>query len=363
MMSFTILDRYLAKRYLAMLGVVFLAVAAVLFIFDFIELTRIGAAKGVAMEIVLFMTLQKVPLHMQKIAGFLVMIAAMLTLMKAARDNEIIIMRVMGISTVRSVFSISCVSLVLGVVYMSVFNPMAAALIEVYERNEARYLKGSPSVIALSKNGIWLKNEQEDGHIIMHAMRLVSATQTLHDVVFYYFDSDAEFTRRYDAPTAVYSGRVWQLSDAILNERNAVNQEVGDVTIPAHFSFLQIQENLTLPDSLSFWKLPHFISVAEEYGLSVKKHKLHFYKLLMAPIFFLALALIGAVFAKRFVRFHSLYRNIFYCLGLGFVLYFVSDMMAAFAIAGELDVVVGALAPVIISLLVASALFLQEKVV
>jgi lipopolysaccharide export system permease protein len=362
-MRITILDKYIAMRYLQTLVIVFLAVAMVLLIFDFIELARIASTKNVAVKMIFLMTLQKVPLHMQKIVGFLIMIAAMLTFMRAARDNEIIIMRVMGISTARSLLSIGVITLILGAFNIGAINPLTALVMEAYERNEAKYFRGNSSTISVSKSGIWMKSSHGDEQIIMHAMKIIPDQQALRNVTFFYFNAQSEFIRRYDAKIAHYVHGVWHLGAVNASGRETFNAELAEVMLPIEFSFAQIEDNLVAPDSVSFWKLPSFIAMTEDHGLSVKRHQLHFYKLLIFPVFSTALALIGVAFAKRNLRFDSIYINVFYCLGVGFGIYVLTDMIGAFAIAGDISVLMGAFVPSALSWVAAVGLFLNRKVI
>ncbi len=350
---FSILDKYLIRQYLFYLLIIVAIVASLLFIFDFIELTRITASKNVAIGKVLIMSAQKNPMHLQKVLGFLVLLASMLTYMRMSKNNEITIFKSIGLSVYQYLIPIISCALVLGILYALVLNPLTSGLISKYLKNEASHLKGSPSLLAISKTGLWIKQIDNNGvESIIHALRIGQNNKRLHEVTFYFIDENKSFVKRIDAEAAEFEVGEWKLINAQQTSENSLNEIVKDVIIPTNITFEQIQESLVPPESLSFWKLPTFIAIAENSGLSVTKHKLYFYRLMMSPIFFISMVILGAAFSMSPPRFGKGNSMLVLALLVGFLIYFFSDLIFAFAAAGDIPIWLGSAAPSLIALVI-----------
>jgi lipopolysaccharide export system permease protein len=359
---FSILDKYLIKQYLLYLLLIFAIVAGLLFIFDFIELTRITTSKNVPINKVLIMSAQKNPMHVQKIFGFLVLLASMLTYMRMSKSNELTIFKAAGLSVYQYLIPVIICGFILGTIYALAINPLTSGLVSNYLRNEANYLKGNPSLLAISKTGLWIKQVDAGGvESIIHAFRIGKNHKRLHEVTFYFLDKDKSFVKRIDADTADFEGNAWKISKAQQTSENKLNDPVIDIIIPTNITFEQIQESLVPPESLSFWKLPTFISIAENSGLSVTKHKLYFYRLLISPIFFISMVILGAAFSMSPPRFGKGNRMLVTVLMIGFFIYFFSDLIFAFASAGNIPIWLGASSPTIISLAIGILIILHYE--
>ncbi len=335
-------------------------VAVVLFIFDFIELTRITTSKNVPMDKVFIMSLQKNPMHLQKVFGFLILIASMLTYIRLSKSSELVILKASGLSVYQYLISVVLCTLVVGVAYVSAVNPATSILTAKYMKNEASYLKGNPSLLAVSKTGLWVKQSNDNGEeSIIHALRIGKEQRQLHEVTFYFLDSNKNFIKRLDADIAKFSDGIWQVYNARQTSEDFLNEDVGYVEIRTNITFEQIQESLISPESLSFWKLPNFISIAENSGLSAAKHKLYFYRLLISPIFFVAMILLGAAFFMMPSRLSKGNIMIISPLMIGFFIYFFSDLIFAFAASGEIPIWLGAISPTLLSLVISVLLLLH----
>lgn len=331
-----------------------------LFVFDFIELTRITASKNVAISKILIMSAQKNPMHVQKVLGFLILLASMLTYMKLAKNSEITIFKTIGLSVYQYLVPTIICGLVLGVIYAGAINPLTSVLVSKYLKNEANHLKGNPSLLAISKTGLWVKQIDDNGvESIIHALRIGQSNRRLHEVTFYFLGEDKSFIKRVDADIAEFETGKWRLTDARSTSENAINVAVGDMEIPTNITFEQIQESLVPPESLSFWKLPTFISIAENSGLSVAKHKLYFYRLLISPIFFVAMMILGAAFSMAPPRFGRGNIMMVTALMIGFFIYFFSDLIFAFAASGDIPIWLGVLSPTMLSLLIGTLFILH----
>ena len=81
----------------------------------------------------------------------------------------------------------------------TVYNPFAARLISRYEELEARYIRGRSSLLAVSSNGLWLRQGDEKGQTVIHALRVSDSGLRLQDVILFIYEGKDNFRGRIDA--------------------------------------------------------------------------------------------------------------------------------------------------------------------
>lgn len=361
-----ILQKYLVKKYLFYLVVILLVISSVLFVFDFIELTRVTISKNVSLLTLITLAAQKNPMHIQKVFGFIILIAAMLTYMQLSKNSELIIFKAAGLSTYQFVAPLVVTAVIIGIIHLSIINPLTTVLTVRYLKNESIYLKGNPNTLALSKTGLWIKQVSNQRHDasqnLIHAMRIEPNKKLLHEVTFYFFDRDKGFIERIDADSAEFAQGHWLLKNSRHTQEGQVNKVVDNIKIPTQLTFLQIQKSLVLPEGLSVWKLPDFINLAESSGLPTSKYKLYFYRLLVIPLFFAAMTLLGASFSMNIERFNKGNIMMVLVLMIGFFIYFFSDLIFAFGVAGSIPIWLATIAPSMITMFIGISIitYLEE---
>ncbi|SVE59957.1 uncharacterized protein METZ01_LOCUS512811, partial [marine metagenome] len=109
----------------------------------------------------------------------------------------------------------------------------------------------------------------------------------------------------------------------------------------------------------SFWSLPKFIQTLEMAGFSATRHRLYWHNVLSTPFLLAAMILLAATFSLRLTRRGG--ASLLLAAGVltGFLLYFVSDVVHAFGIAGKLPVVLAAWTPTGICTLLGLSLLLH----
>jgi lipopolysaccharide export system permease protein len=142
-----------------------------------------------------------------------------------------------------------------------------------------------------------------------------------------------------------------------LGETRAVPLE--RMRIPTDLTAEHIQESFAPPETISFWKLPGFIALLEQSGFSSSRHKMHWYRLLSAPVVFVAMVLVGAAFSMRHFRVSGLGFAALGCLIAGFGYFFLSDIANALGASGAVPVMIAAWAPPLSAALFALGLLLH----
>ena len=132
----SILGRYLSKQIILNFLGVLLMVLGVVFIFELIEMLRRAAGEDVGFLFVIQMAVTKLPQTIDMVFPFVMMIAAMITFWRLSKSNEFVIIRAAGVSIWGFLFPVLVTTFLIGIVNITVINPVSSKMYELYETME-----------------------------------------------------------------------------------------------------------------------------------------------------------------------------------------------------------------------------------
>lgn len=358
-----VLARYLTWRFLLSCGAVAAALAAFVFIINLAELLNRSAGKDeMTFGIALAMSVFKLPLTLNKLLPFIVLFGAIWMFARLARFHELEAIRASGVSAWQFIAPPVAVAILAGVASTLAINPIAANAASQFEQLEARYLRGRVSILAALPTGVWLRQADESGQAVIHALRVSSSDMRLEDVIVFIYQGADRFVRRIDARSAVLEEGRWRLSEAYESRPGepSVLHEAYD--LPTRLTADEVRDSFTSPDTIDFWDLPRFIATAEDAGFTAVRHRMHFYALIALPLALGAMVVIAAAFALRPMRFGGTGQLLAAAAGVGFVFYFFSDFTEALGLSGLVSPIIAAAAPTLTCALcgVTALLYLED---
>jgi lipopolysaccharide export system permease protein len=344
----TIISSYIGRNFLIAFGVLFSAFLLLILMIDTIELMRRSASKSeISMTDVMQLALFKLPHIGQKIFPFAILFAGMTAFWRLTRSHELEIIRAAGISAWQFLFPILILAFFLGVLQVTVLNPLSSATLSRFEKLEATLLKGQKSLLSLSSTGLWLRQADTKGQSVLHAQRFVQQGGDIElsvVVVFLYKGSD-QFVGRIDAESAKLEDGFWNMKNAWLNTPEKSPNFQKQHWLETDLTLDKIQDSFAPPETMSFWALPGFIKTLEDAGFSAVRHRLHWHSLLAAPLLMCAMVLIAATFTLRQARRGGTSFVIGGGVLTGFVFYFFSDVVFALGLSDSIPVTLAAWTP------------------
>lgn len=353
---------YLARQITIGIAVAFFALSFLIFLVDIVELNRRGAGDtDVNFAIVLKMALLHLPYLAQQVVPYAVLLGTMLALARLNRSSELVIARSSGVSNTQMLMPGILVAFGIGVFAVTAFNPFASALLSRYEQIDARYLRGEVSNLAVSSEGLWLRQADDFGESVIHAKRISPTEIKLHDVIIFRFEGQDKFIERIDAETADLHDGYWQLSGTLITGPDRLGERRDSYRFETELTVDRIQESFASPETLSFWQMPAFVALLERAGFSSLKHRVHWHKVLASPLLLAGMVLIGATFSLRLTRRGGTGLLIAIGVVAGFVLYVFSDVILALGLSAKIPAEVSAWAPALVAVLVGSGLLLYVR--
>ena len=261
------LSTYIGRQLLVGIGMAFFALIVLILLFDSVELTRRASGNdNTTMATVIQMALLHLPYLSQRVVPYAVLIGVMLTLARLTRTSELVVARAAGVSVWQFLLPGVALALALGVFVVTVFNPLASTMLSRFERLDAKYIRGQTSNLAVSSSGLWLRQADDFGESVIHALHIAQPGLTLHDVIVFRYEGRDTFIERIDAKTAKLESGYWRLGDALLTGPDHLPERRDEYRIETELTISQIHDSFASPETLSFWEIPGFVDHFERVG-------------------------------------------------------------------------------------------------
>jgi len=302
----------------------------------------------------------KLPHTAQDVMPFAILFGTMLAFWRLTRSNELVVARAAGVSVWEFLTPAVLVALLVGVVAVTLFNPIASTMEASYEKLDNRILRQGGDPLSLSKGGLWLRqSDTAGGQIVIHGDKLSSPALLLRNVSVFFLTQLSQLSSRLEARTARLDSGFWVIEDGQRFRADGLPEAFGELRLPTSLTASKIEESFASPDTMSFWELPGFITLLEQSGFSAQRHRLHFNVLLARPFLFCAMVLVAATFSLRLQRRGGVAMLIVSGVIAGFMLYFLSDIVFALGLSAKIPVLLAAWTPAGVSMIFGASMLLH----
>ncbi len=298
-----ILSRYLGRQYALWFFAFLAGLSGIVYLFEVAELLRRAAdVPDATFGVVLRMGLYKMPDTIEKILPFVVLFSGLFSFWRLTRSQELIVARASGVSAWQFLTPALVVTFVLGCLNVMVLNPIGTGFVGTFKTLETHYLSRNAS-LELTGAGLWLRQTDSQRHYLIHADHVKMDPLTLLPVIVFIYDTHDSYLGRIDAAEAVLSDGAWVIPNAWYNAGTEDPPEHRDLfKIHTNLTLDKIQESMSPPNTISFWKLPAFIETLQAIGLPSLRHELQFQQLLAEPFLLCAMVFFAAAFSLRLQR-------------------------------------------------------------
>ena len=212
------LSTYLTRIMAVRTAAAALALMGLLQLIDLLERTSDILARGGVVEILRYMAL-RLPFLFQEVAPFAVLAGALFTFSQLARNSELVVMRISGLSLFqifRRTLPVALAVAAVDLVVTDQITPRAEQALATW------WAASAPGPATKNAAPRWFRI---DGDVVM----VKSATpdgRVLHGVSVYERDAHEALVRRMTAQTAAWDGRSWRLRDGEITDLHQSSVDV-----------------------------------------------------------------------------------------------------------------------------------------
>jgi lipopolysaccharide export system permease protein len=327
-----------------------------------IELLRLSRrATDLSMATLAWIGLLRLPAFAEILFAFAVLVGSIGALLSLNRRSELTVMRSAGMSVWQFLRPGLTVTLLLGILAVTLFNPMAASARSEAERMVAEVFGKEAGLLAASGEGSWLRQDGADGQSVMNAKAVANQGLSLSGVMALQFDPQGQFIERIDAERATLQDSYWEMSRATVS-RPLREPEVFDTyTLSTHLTRERVGDSIGSEIAVSFWQLPALIEVSEKAGLSASKYRMQHALLISRPALLIAMVVLAATVSLRSFRSGGIQTMVLTGMigGIGFFL--LAEVSRQVGVAGLLSPTLAVWVPISIALLVSVTVLLHQE--
>ena len=265
--------------------------------------------------------------------------------------HELVVVRSSGLSVWQFLFPIVVTAFMIGFLLVTVVNPIGSVFVKKFQTLEADHLERQASLISFSKQGLWLRQEHNQGKAILHSASIKMPEWILEDVIVFFFNADNDFVKRLDSQSAVLNSGEWQFEKVLENQPGERPVESDFISLATNLTIDDIEDSFADPETVSFWKLPAFIRIVEETGFDAAPLRVHHQSLMAKPILFVSMILLAASVSLRPARLRGPTSLVVSGVAMGVIVFFLSSFLQALGSSNQIPVVIASWFPAIITFL------------
>jgi lipopolysaccharide export system permease protein len=360
----SILGKYLTKQLVFNFIGVLVVILGIIFLFEMVErLRRIAGNPDFGILFALQLAIARLPKTAEQVFPFVMMIAAIITFWRLSKTSEFIVMRAAGLSIWGFLTPLCIATFIIGLINITMINPLSANLYGMFETLERRMDTKNMNAMSFTDRGLWTREAQENNTVmVMNAKSLRHENEELllRNITIIELNEKTQPIRRISAFAGILKEGYFDLRDVkiyvagkpIISQNNLSYKTVLDIN--------KIEENFTDPEAISLWELPRIINFYEKSGFAVERLKTRFWSLIISPLFLTSMILLAAVFA---LRPNNRRGGVMYLIvgGIvtGFGTYFLTQVVYAMGVSGNIPVILSVITPTVIALLLSISLLLH----
>jgi lipopolysaccharide export system permease protein len=356
------LQRYVAKRFLFSILGAFFVCACLIFMIDMVELLRLSRrAPDLAVGTLAWIGILRLPAFAEILLAFAVLVGSIGALLTLNRKSELTVMRSAGMSAWQFLRPGLTVTVALGIIAITVFNPLAATARFEAERLVAEVFGKEAGLLAPSGERSWLRQDGADGQSVLHAKAVAKQGLELRGVIAFLFDPQGHFVERLDADKAVLHDGYWEAQKVVVVRPMREPEHFDNYSLSTHLTREKVGDALGSEIAVSFWQLPSLIEAAEKAGLSADKFRMQHALLMSRPALLLAMVVLAATVSLRSFRSGGIQTMVLAGMigGIGFFL--LAEVSRQVGASGLLSPVLAVWVPISLALLVSLTVLLHQE--
>ena len=343
-----VVNKYLAKEFFKIVINTSLTFFCLGFVLNLFEEINFFKDLEVGINIPIILSVLFVPSLLYNMFPFVILISGIWFFLRIKKTDEIIALKVSGISNFSIIIIPSIVSIILGILIITSFNPIASVLVKKYEIIKGSYEKDQEYLAAITVNGIWIKEKNINKNNIIRSSNLNN--ENLIRVTIYEFDKENNFVKRIEAKSANISSFNWILKDVTIIDANGnyISSNISRLYYISMYDIKKIKSLYSNLDTISFWNLKNEIQLLEDRGYSTREMQAKFQRSLAFPFFLLSMVLLSGVFTLGMTFKENNWSYVFIAIITSVLVFYFNDFSAALGKTEKLPILISVWMPIVI---------------
>ncbi len=251
-----ILFKYLLSGFFKTVFIVILIFYCFGLILNLFEEIEFFKNLNVSMLTPITLTALFIPSLILKMLPFIIFISGLWFLLNLRNSKDMLSLKVFGYSNFKIFFILAVASFMFGWLVLFTINPFTSTMVKYYEQTKSKYSKDIDHLVSINKNGLWTKENLNNGHRIISANAIKG--NILIKLTIFDLDKDYNVLQKIYSETADISKNKWELKEVQIIKFNngMVEQSKKDnYSIFSQYDQKKINSLFRNFDTMSFLEL------------------------------------------------------------------------------------------------------------
>ena len=341
-----IINQYLIFNYSKIIMntiLVFFALGIILNLFEEIEFFK-DLNQSASLPFIL--SLSFVPTLILDLLPFIIFLASMFYFLHLKSNKDLLSIKIFGYSNLKIILILALFSFLFGCLILITVNPVTSTLVKYYETEKARYARDVDHLIAVNKNGVWIKEIDASGYKIINAEKLNG--DILEKISIYIFDNNSKILKRIESESAIISESPWDMKNGFIYdfEKNS-SKKFESYKFETKNILDKINSLYRNLNTLSFINLIKNYRQLNEVGYSKKLLNEKIHKFISLPFFLFVMVVLASIFTIGTTNNKQNYYYIILSILISVVVFYFKDLSIALGKTEKISLILSVWMPLI----------------
>ena len=337
--------KFLCYIFLRSFFYVFLVMLSLVFILNVLSELEFFKDIDVGIDFTLLLSLLNSPSMIFEMFPFIFLLTTQFFFIKLFNNNELEVFKYSGLKNSSILIIISFLSLIMGIIIITVFYNFSANLKNFYLEKKSQYTTDGKYLAVVTKNGLWIKDEIDDKIYIINSTEIKD--NFLIDNFITEFNKNYEVIRNVQSKKIDVSKKQWIISNAkIYNDNDYEIKEV--LKINTNFNYKRITTLYSNLSSLNFFQIIELKNNYKKLNYSLTEVNMQILKIIAFPLYLVLITILSALIMFKIKRLDTTTFKISLGLFISVIIYYINNFFLVMGNTERIPLIFAIFTPLVI---------------
>ena len=337
--------KFLCYIFLRSFFYVFLVMFSLVFILNVLSELEFFKDIDVGIDFTLLLSLLNSPSMIFEMFPFIFLLTTQFFFIKLFNNNELEVFKYSGLKNSSILIIISFLSLIMGIIIITVFYNFSANLKNFYLEKKSQYTTDGKYLAVVTKNGLWIKDEIDDKIYIINSTEIKD--NFLIDNFITEFNKNYEVIRNVQSKKIDVSKKQWIISNAkIYNDNDYEIKEV--LKINTNFNYKRITTLYSNLSSLNFFQIIELKNNYKKLNYSLTEVNMQILKIIAFPLYLVLITILSALIMFKIKRLDTTTFKISLGLFISVIIYYINNFFLVMGNTERIPLIFAIFTPLVI---------------
>ena len=337
--------KFLCYIFLRSFFYVFLVMFSLVFILNVLSELEFFKDIDVGIDFTLLLSLLNSPSMIFEMFPFIFLLTTQFFFIKLFNNNELEVFKYSGLKNSSILIIISFLSLIMGIIIITVFYNFSANLKNFYLEKKSQYTTDGKYLAVVTKNGLWIKDEIDDKIYVINSTEIKD--NFLIDNFITEFNKNYEVIRNVQSKKIDVSKKQWLISNAKIYNNN--DYEIKEVLkINTNFNYKRITTLYSNLSSLNFFQIIELKNNYKKLNYSLTEVNMQILKIIAFPLYLVLITILSALIMFKIKRLDTTTFKISLGLFISVIIYYINNFFLVMGNTERIPLIFAIFTPLVI---------------